>query len=1013
MTKNLRFALVLAFGFSCSALYANSSTSPKPTSVTEVNALQQAASRKITGTVKDHTGELVIGATVSEKEKPSNGVATDIEGNFSINVTPGSTLIIRFIGFVPQEVVVAEGVTNYQINLKEDVHTLDEVVVVGYGTQRKESLTGSLNTIKSNKLADITSPSVENMLNGKAPGVYVASSGGQPGQAGKIVIRGKSTINGSTDHLWVIDGVIAGSSPGALNPDDIDNMTILKDAASTAIYGSQGANGVIVVTTKSARTGEMKINVTGKMGITNLSKGNLSMMDGAQLYDYYKSFNNQEMIAFPRWNEDLRNSNFDWWDLAQGTGFAQDYNVSISSGTDKVKSFFSAGYYNESGAVKGYDYNRFTARFKTTYTPFKWLSIKPALSGGLTDIFNAQRSVGAMYSMLPWDSAYDEDGNLVPHKSSLWVNSNSTNYMYDLQWNKSSSKSYELTGNFDFDVRFTDWLTFSSVNSYRWTGYGSNIYTDPRSINGIGVRGRIEESSSNTTRLYTNQFLTFNKSFGLHSVTGVLAYEFNSYLYRNMGAIGTGFVPGFNVLDITALPEKVRGSQSEWAVQSAFFRGNYSYDNRLMAEFSFRRDGASNFGSNAKYGNFFSVSLGWNINREKWFTATWVDLLKIRGSYGSVGNRPNSLYPQYDLYAIGMGASYNGVPGALISQVGNRNLTWERTFTTGLGVDFAVFQNRLRLSVDLYDKNTDNLLYAVPVSGITGVTSLWQNVGVVNNQGIEVSIGGDVIRTKDWLWSIDANFGHNKNKVVSLYGDKAEIIIGDGSGIAGSTNKMLRPGLDADTWYTREWAGVDPETGVGMWYKTVKQTDGTTTREKTKNYAEADEVTLGSYTPDLFGGFSTNLTWKNISLDAMFGFSIGGDTYNYSRLEYDSDGAYTDRNQMNLRSDWNRWEKAGDIATHPIASYNNKSNSNKASSRYMEDGSYLKLRSLTLAYTVALPKAHIKNMRIYLAGENLFCITNYSGVDPEIPVKDGVMIGTTLTPYPSTRKFMLGINFTF
>lgn len=1010
MTKNLRFALVFAFGIGCSSLYANSAIAPETLASA---AMQQPVSQKITGIVKDHSGAPIIGASVSEKGNPSNGTATDATGHFALSVPAGSTITVKFIGCVPQEVAINATESNYTVNMQEDAQTLDEVIVVGYGTTRKESLTGSLQNIKSDKLADITSPSVENMLNGKAPGVYVAPGSGQPGQAGAIVIRGKSTINGSTAPLWVIDGVIAGSGPGALNPADIDNMTILKDAASTAIYGSQGANGVIVVTTKAAKTGEVTLNVSAKVGVTNLLQGNLSVMNGAELFDYYKSFSNQEMIKFPRWNDDLRNSDYSWWDLAQGTGIAQDYNISISGGTEKLKSIFSAGYYNESGAVKGFDYNRYTARFKTTYTPFKWLSVKPSISGGLTDIVNAQRSVSAMYSMFPWDSPYDEKGNLVPHKSPTWVNSNQTNYMYDLQWNKSKSKRYELTGNLDFDVKFTDWLTFTSVNSYRWTGYAGSSYTDPRSNSGMGVKGRLEENSSNTTRLYTNQFLTFNKRFGAHQVTAVLAYEFNSYETKSTKAIGTGFVPGFEVLDVTALAEKVGGARSEWAVQSMFFRGNYAYDNRLMAEFSFRRDGASNFGTNAKYGNFFSVSLGWNINREKWFKASWVDQLKIRGSYGSVGNRPNSLYPQYDLYSIGMGASYNGIPGALISQVGNRDLTWERTFTAGLGIDFAAFQNRLRLTLDVYDKNTDNLLYAVPVSGITGVTSLWKNVGVVNNQGIELSIGGDLIRTKDWTWSIDANVGHNRNKVVSLYDDRAQMIVGDGSGIAGSSNKLLRPGLDADTWYTREWAGVNSENGAPMWYKTVKQADGTTTRETTSKYAEADEVALGTYTPDLFGGFSTGLTWKNLSLDAVFGFSIGGKIYNYGRLEYDSDGAYTDRNQMNLRPGWNRWQQPGDVATHPVASYNNKSLSNNASSRFLEDGSYFKLRSLTLAYTIALPKAHIKNMRIYLAGENLFTITNYSGVDPEVPSSDGSILGTTITPYPSTRKFMLGVNFTF
>ncbi len=943
---------------------------------------------------------------------------SDVDGNYTITVPSSATqkiLVVSYAGLVTTEKSVGSDNSVVNFALEADAQSIEEVIVVGYGVQRKGSLTGAMTNIKSDKLKDITTPAVENMLNGKVPGVFVSPGSGQPGASGTIVIRGKTTVSGSTAPLWVVDGVIVGNSAGTLNPEDIDNMTVLKDAASTAIYGSQGSNGVIIVTTKSAKSGELNINVSAKVGVTSLSRGNLRVMDGAELYDYYKSFTNQEMIKFPRWNEDLRNSNFDWWDLATGTGVAQDYNVSISGGGDKISTYFSAGYYNETGAVKGYDYEKFSTLFKIDYKPFKWLTIKPRITGSLRDIKNQQRSVGAMYSMLPWDSPYDENGELVGHRSPLWVNSNTTNYMYDLQWNHSSSISKNVAANFDFDIRFTDYLTFNSINSYTWNGYNGNSYTDPRSNGGSGVQGRIYERNDNTTRLYTSQMLNFNKTWDKHNVSAVLGYEYNSYHFKYIEAQGTGFVPGFNVLDIVALPERTKGAISESAMQSVLFRGNYSYDNRLLAQVSFRRDGASNFGTNAKYGNFFSVSLGWSIDREKWFTASWVDQLKIRASYGSTGNRPNQTYPQFDLYTIGMGASYNGVPGALISQVGNRDMTWETTYTADLGIDFSAFQGRLRFNMDIYDKSTSGLLYAVPVSGITGVTSLWQNVGEVNNKGIEVAIGGDIIRTKDWTWSLDFNIGHNKNKVVSLYKDRDQMIISDGSGIAGSAGKLLKPGMDADTWYIREWAGVNSETGAPEWYKTVTNADGTTSREKTSVYAQADEVTLGKFTPDVYGGFSTGLSWKNLSLDAVFGYSIGGTIYNYSRAEYDSDGAYTDRNQMSLSSGkgWSRWEKPGDIATHPLASYNNSSNSNKASSRYIEDGSYLKLRSLTLAYNIALPKAHIKNMRVYLSGENLFTITNYSGVDPEIPANDGVISGVTVTPYPSARKFMLGVNFTF
>lgn len=1004
----LKRGLLIAYAFLSSMFLFASST------ISEAQ-MENPTTQKMTatGTVQDETGEIVIGAAIVV-QGTTNGSVTDFNGNFRIdNVEIGSRLIVKFMGY--KDAVVVWNGTPIMVTVATDALGLDEVVVVGYGATKKESLTGALQNIKSDKLKDITTPSVENMLNGKVAGVYVAPGSGQPGSSGAIIIRGKSTINGSTSPLWVIDGVIVGSSPGALNPSDIDNMTILKDAASTAIYGSQGANGVIVVTTKRAKDGKISVDISAKLGATTLNNGNLSMMNGEELYDYYRSFNNQEMIVFPRWNEQLRNSNFNWWKEATHIGLAQDWNVSISGGSERSRSIFTVGYYGEDGAIQGYLYDRFNARFRNEYTPIRWLTIKPAFYGSMTNVDNRQRSVTSIYANLPWDNPYNEDGSLVPHRSSQWVNSNSTNYLYDLQWNKEATKTYELSGNLDFEVKITDWLTFYSVNSYRINSFSYNSYSDPQSNSAIGVKGRIEERRNETVRRYTNQLLHVNKLFGDHSLSAKVGYEFNDYTYANILAIGTGFVPGFNVLDATALPERVGGSKNEWAVQSMLMDAHYSYKNRYLAQLLLRRDGASNFGSNAQYGNFFSISGGWNINREAWFEADWVDNLKLRASYGSVGNRPTVLYPQYDLYAIGKSESYNGISGALISQIGNKNMTWEKTLTTGIGADFSMLNNRVRATVDWYNKNTSNLLYPVPISGLTGVTSVWQNVGELRNRGVEITVGGDIIRNKNWTWSVDVNIGSNKNTIISLYTGRDQIIASDGTGIAGTAQRLWKPGLDADTWYLREWAGVNVETGAPEWYKYTTNADGTISKEKTSNYAQATETTVGSFNPDFFGGLNTELTWKNLSLQAVFGFSVGGTIYNYSRSEYDSDGAYSDRNQMNLHKGWSRWQKPGDIATHPVASYNNSSNSNKVSSRYLEKGDYLKLRSLTLAYDFELKSKAIRNLRLSFAAENLFTITPYSGVDPEIPASTtSVVLGTTSSSvYPSTRKFMLGIGFTF
>lgn len=987
------------------------------------NLLAQEAQQTVSGTVTDaETGIPIPGVNVIERGT-TNGVVTDFEGEFTIDVPGDAILEVSYLGFATREINV-NGQSQLVVALTPEVSALDEVVVVGYGTQRRESLTGALETVGGDELRNVTTPSVENMLSGKAPGVFVAPGSGQPGSRGGVVIRGQATLSGTTSPLWVVDGVILGSDAGELNPDDIETMTILKDAASTAIYGSQGANGVIVVTTKRATTGATTVNLSSSVGFSQLNNGNMNMMNGAELYDYYNSFANPGEVAFPRWDEDLRNDNFDWWDLATRNGFTQNHNISIQGGTETLRSYMSLGIYDEQGAVKGYDYTRYNFRFKTEYKPTDWLTIKPAISGSMRDVENQQYSTTAMYSNFPWDSPYDEEGNLVPHRYGGWVNSASTNYLYDLQWNNSTNKNYEFMGNMDFDIRLTDWLTFSSVNNIRYNHYKAVSYYDPRSNDGQSVNGRITDYRSEYTRRYTNQILRFNHNWNLHHVDGLVAYEFNDYKGETLDAYGTGFIPGFEVLDVVATPERTAGGISEWAVQSILFNANYAYDSKYMGQVSFRRDGASNFGDNAKYGNFFSISGGWNIHRENWFEVDWIDALKLRASYGSVGNRPSSLYPQYDLYAVSSGAAYNENPGALISQIGNKDLTWEKTFTSGIGVDATALDNRLWFSVDYYEKNTDNILYQVPISGLTGVTRIWQNIGEMENKGVELSIGGELIRSQDLSWNVDLNLGHNVNKLTDLYKTRdangvysvRPIIDGDGLGIAGSAQRLLEPGSPIDNYYLKQWAGVNTDNGLPMWYVVKRDEAGNELeRTTTSNYAEATYEKTGKVSPDVFGGFSTALQYKQFDLNAMFGFAIGGEIYHYARQEYDSDGTYTDRNQMNLRPGWSRWEQPGDVATHPIARYNNPDNGNSPSTRYLEDGDFLKLRSLSLGYNLDLSAYNINNVRISLTGENLFVITDYSGVDPEIPAGGGgaVMGSTGPGVYPSTRKFMLGLNVTF
>ena len=1014
MAKNLKVGMLVC----ASILAANAAYANYPSSNELLTVTQQTG--KIKGTIVDSkTGEPVIGASVKVKGTKLAAV-TDLNGEFELNTHANATLQISYVGFKETEVKASNGM---KISLEEDTESLEEVVVVGYGTQKKESLTGAMANIKGEKLKDITSATVENMLNGKVSGVYVAPGSGRPGSTGAIIIRGQTSINGATAPLWVVDGVIVGNSAGDLNPDDIETMTVLKDAASTAIYGSEGANGVVVVTTKQAKHEKMSISLSAKAGLSTLNRGNLEMMDGAEFYDYYKSFQNVESVNFPRWNEDLRNSNFDWFKLAKKTGSTQDYNLTLNGGSENIQSMFTLGYFKEEGAVKGYDMNRYSTRIKVVYKPYEWLTIKPNISGSRTNDKDKQYSVGAMYSMMPWDSPYDEEGNLVPNYYSGWVNSKATNYLNDLAaGDYSTSTTYDLSGGLDFDIKITPWLTFSSVNNYSYYNSQTHGYYDPKSSSGEGVNGRTTEYNYVSTRRYTNQLLRFKKSWGKHNVNALLAYEFNDYEMKYTDVYATGFISGFEDFMTAAKPEMANGYRTAWAKQSYFTQWRYDYDSRYYGELSLRRDGRSNFGSNNRYGNFFSVSGAWNINNESWFKADWVDQLKLRAAFGSVGNVPTSLYPSYSLYSVG--ATYNENPGALISQIGNKDLTWEKTYTTGVGVDASFWQNRLHATLDYYIKNTSNILYQVPVTGLVGVTSIWKNIGKMRNTGIELTVGGDIIRTKDLTWNVTANISHNSNELRDLYKQRdangnyvvKPVLISDGTSIAGTAQRILEIGEPVDTYYMKEWAGVNPEDGKPQWY----MDDANGNKVVTDSYSKASYYKCGKASPDVYGSFSTSLFYKNFDLQANFGYSLGGQIYSYYRQEFDSDGAYAgDRNQMKLQKGWSRWEKPGDIATHPRAMYNNQDKGNLASSRYLESSDYLKLRSLTLGYNFDLKKYGIQTLRLSISGENLFTITDYSGVDPELPAgtNDKGVLSVTNTGgtsvYPAVRKFMLGVNLTF
>jgi len=949
----------------------------------------------VRGTVTSaEDGSTLPGVTVVVKGT-SRGVATGIEGNYEIQAERGDILVFSSVGMLSTEIEVGSQAT-IDVALEPDLLSIEEVVVTGYAVKRKTNVTGSISKVEADDLQKVTAANVEGLLQGQAAGVFVASNSGRPGAGAQISIRGRGSINSSSSPLWVVDGVIMHGVP-TLNPNEIENISILKDASATALYGSRGANGVVLVSTKKAKTGVNNISFNARTGLTQLNNGNFDLMDSQQLYDYWGSFANQSSLP-SFYDPSLTDVNTDWWDIGSQTAVAHDYNLALTSSTENMKSYLMVGYYNESGAIKTYDFERYNARLNLDYQPAEWLKIQPKFSGYYSKTYSNEAAGYTLNTQLPWDDPYDENGDPVNAKDPnvTWYGRDQNNYLYDAQWNYSKGNTFSLNGNMDFQVRISRDITFESTNNMNFYYYRGMGYTDPRSNSGLQDDGSISNSTAKRITRFTNQLLRYSRNFGDHSINALAAYEYNDYTYESTYAAGKGIAPGREILDVTSEAKSVGGSKNAYAFQSFLFNASYTYTDRYIAQFSFRRDGSTRFGENNRYGNFFTFSGGWNIHNESFFDVAAIDILKLTGSYGSIGNTPNNLYGHLSLYALNN--QYNGSPSAFPSQMPNPDMTWEKAFESNIAVELRLY-DRFDVELQAYNKNTDDLLSFVPQSTLTGYTGYWANIGSINNKGVEATLGADIFKNSEFNWNLAVNIGLNRNEVTALNEDQAIV----------SGSKIIEVGEDIDTWYLRKWAGVNPDNGDPQW-EVVDETTGEVTL--TSDYNSATRQKVGTSTPDFFGGIFSNMSYKGFSLDLNFNFVSGLQIYHAARELFDSDGSYPTFNQMVLADHWSRWEQPGDDATHPLAYYGGNNNSHKPSSRYLEDGSYLRLKNLRFAYTlpVNLLKAlNMKEASIFFSGDNLATFTGFSGADPEVGT--GGYIGTGF--YPVAKKFMFGLNVTF
>ena len=980
-----------------------------------VMQISLAQEKSVSGTITSVSDNMPLPGVSVIVKGTTRGVQTDFDGNYTINVRVGETLRFSFVSMKSTEIIVGASNT-INLGMDEDVSSLDEVVIVGYGTKSTVNETSSASIVSSKEMEDRPIASVNNLLKGFSTGVVVNSGSGQPGAASVVRIRGISSLNAGTEPLYVIDGVpvISGDYSrlnttsdvlSSINSNDIESMTVLKDASATALYGARAANGVILITTKTGKSGTPRFSFSMESGFNDKAVEGPKSLNAAQ----WAELNDEGRInvagqAQAGWtNANLNPNGIDtnWGDeIERGTANQQQVNFSISGGTDKLRYYTSLGFFDQESIVRNSDFNRTSGRLKVTYKLSDKITIGQNISTGFTNLKSLSSGGGfanpmlAKYFARPSDPVRNADGSFFLGPAG---NPRLSNGLFNLPMllenNFTKARTLKLTGITDFSYNITNKLNFSSRLSLDNTMIEEDSYQNPLHGDGFTPTGRAYAYDTRVFDYVLQNSLNYDFNLGDKNNFSILfVQEAQKNQYRNVSASSEGFGKGgFYTVSVGSNILGAAGTRSQSSNAAYLGSLSYNHDGKYFLDGTFRREGNSNFAEGNKWGNFWSISGAWDIAKESFLDNNAINELKLRVSYGQVGNA--SIGSTSSLEYFSFGGEYGGRIPLFIGGVANPDLTWEVNKPLNFGLDFGLFNNRLTGSFDYFIKKTEDLLYSIPLSLTTGQSSKFVNAGSLENRGYEIGLGGKIF-DGEFNWNSRINFSFVENELTTLLNN--DVISG---------TKILREGESINTYYMRKWAGVDPANGDPLWFLNGK--DGATTNL----YAKAERNLQGNSLPNYTGGFINNFSYKGFTLETMLTFALDYKVFDGWANYMQSGGTYT-QNYPGYANNIDRWQQAGDVALNPKQVFNNGNQNAATSTRFLYDGDHIRFSNLQLGYdlTKVFPSTTFSSVLLYVRGTNIFTYTfdDLLEHDPETRTS-----GQTDLDLPPLKSYTVGVKVSF